>query len=254
LVSAGAVFTSVFGSVVDRVLTVQELEANLTKPASLIYISIELTGLFVAHMLLTRKVLSPEVRGVSLGVMAGVLMGNVFCVKGVIGLVHNTIFLGDTDPWWRPTPYILIMAAGAGAVLGHVFMRKGLGEYKGVFMVTIFEGAHISAACLSGCIVMSEMAHAPWWQYVLYWVSVGLIIAGILAINSAAMDSKMNSTHSRKPKRTFHLAQSFTPSEEGNKQPLLRARHPSGMACDTELCTALEEGRASHDMDNPQDG
>merc|ERR1719387_1845091 len=133
-------------------------------------------------------------------------MGNVFFMKGLIGIIQTTVNQRDYAAWLRPTPYILAAAAGAGAIVGHMFMRKGLGEYKGVFMVTIFEGAHISAACLSGCVVMSEMSGAVWWRYVSYWASVLLIVAGMLAINTAAADSKMG--------RSFHIAQNFVDDEE----------------------------------------
>merc|ERR1711998_497586 len=98
---------------------------------------------------------------------------------------------GEMDAWLRPTPYILIICAALGAVTGHIFMRKGLGEYKGIFMVTIFEGAHITASCLSGCIVMSEMAHAPWYQYLGYWAAIAGIVGGMAMMNTAASDSKI---------------------------------------------------------------
>merc|ERR1719188_2444819 len=80
-------------------------------------------------------------------------------------------------------------------------MRKGLSEYKGIFMITIFEGAHISTACLSGCIVMEEMVGAPFWRYILYWASVLCIVVGMLVINKAAADAQMQGK--------FHIAQSF---------------------------------------------
>lgn len=203
LVAIGAVFTAVFGSVNDGILTVYEIEAQLTKPASLVYLGVELLAILVINLCLKLQLLSPIFRGISLGVIAGVLMGNVFCVKGFIGIVRHTISTGETDAWLRPTPYILIVCAAAGAIVGHIFMRKGLGEYKGIFMVTIFEGAHITAACLSGCIVMSEMAHAPWWKYVFYWLSVLVIVSGMVLINTAAADAKLG--------RSFHIAQSFQP-------------------------------------------
>jgi len=79
-------------------------------------------------------------------------------------------------------------------------------------MVTIFEGAHITAACLSGCIVMSEMAHAPWWQYVFYWLSVFVIVTGMLLINTAAADAKLGR---RTAGTSFHIAQSFEDSKAG---------------------------------------
>jgi len=141
---------------------VRDLEAQLFfRPTSVAYPVCELVAIIAANAALKAKLLSPNIRGIALGVVAGVLMRNVFFMKGLIGLIQTTVSTGNFDAWWRPTPYILAAAAGGGAVFGHIFMRKGLGEYKGVFMVTIFEGAHISAACLSGCVVMEEMAGAP---------------------------------------------------------------------------------------------
>merc|ERR1719223_2496712 len=122
-------------------------------------------------------------------------------MKGVLGLVRLSIEGNGKGCWWRITPYILIAGAAGGAVVGHIFMRKGLGEYKGIFMVTIFKGAHITAACLSGCVVMEEMAHAPWWQYSLYWLSVLTLVFGMLLINTAAKESQLGEQN-----KAFHIA------------------------------------------------
>jgi len=211
LVAIGAVSTSLFGAVSDRTLSVFELEDQLTQPAALVYYFVEIVAFTVINLLLRAKLLSPQVRGISLGVIAGVLMGNVFCIKGFIGIVKTSFASGDSGPWLRPTPYLLLAVAAGGAILGHIFMKKGLGEYKGVFMVTIFEGAHISAACLSGCVVMQEMAHAPWWRYLFYWISVGTIVSGMLLINTSALDSKIKGGGQRQ----FHIAQSFANSAAG---------------------------------------
>lgn len=209
LVASGAACTAIFGSRKDDVLNVYDLEAQLLRPLSLLYLGVELFSITTTNLLLKAQMLNAKARGIALGVIAGVLMGNVFCMKGVIGLVRHSIETGDLDAWIRPTPYILIAAAAGGAVLGHIFMRKGLGEYKGVFMVTIFEGAHITAACVSGCLVMSEMDGTPWWQYVLYWCSVATIILGMLIINTAAPAAKLGESNLAESNKSFHIAQQF---------------------------------------------
>merc|ERR1719240_1881072 len=142
-------------------------------------------------------------------------MGNVFCTTIFLGIVRLPLTYGEVEAWTRPTPYVLVGAAAAGAIIGHIFMRKGLGEYKGVFMVTIFEGAHIVAACLSGCIVMEELAHAPWWQYMLYWLSVLAIVSGVLLINTQVGESELGV---KKDQPTFHMAQIFV---EGDEEPIV---------------------------------
>mmetsp|Transcript_22078 Transcript_22078/g.61872 ORF Transcript_22078/g.61872 Transcript_22078/m.61872 type:complete len:391 (+) Transcript_22078:65-1237(+) len=204
LVALGAVFTSVFGSVTDHTLSVYEFEAQVMKPAGIVYLAVELLLIVTIQLCLKAQLLSSTTRGVALGVVAGILMGNVFFLKGFVNIVRESIATGEVYAWLRPTPYICVGCAAAGAVLGHIFMRKGLGEYKGVFMVTIFEGAHITAACLSGCVVMEEMAHAAWWQYSLYWVSVLVLVAGMLLINTAATDSQLGGQN-----KAFHIAQSM---------------------------------------------
>jgi len=207
LVALGASCTPFFANVDNHIYGVRELEAQLFfRPTSVAYLVIELSAMICVNWALRKKMLSSHLRGIALGVVAGILMGNVFFLKGLIGIIQITVSTGEYDAWLRPTPYILAACAGGGAVLGHIFMRKGLGEYKGVFMVTIFEGAHISAACFSGCVVMEEMAGAPWWRYMLYWASVAIILLGMLVINKAAADSQIEGKSKREGK--FHIAQS----------------------------------------------
>jgi len=198
LVAIGASFTSVFANADNVVRSVTELEAQLLRPMSVGYLSVELMAICFIQVALRRKLLSPMFRGIAFGAVAGILMGNVFFLKGLIGIIQTSVGSGDYHAWLRPTPYLMIVAAVGGAVLGNVFMTKGLGEYKGVFMVTIFEGSHITAACLSGCMVMEEMAGAPWHQYLKYWFSVFLIIAGMLSVNLAAAESHIE------PKQVDH--------------------------------------------------
>lgn len=215
LVAVGACFTSVFANADNIVYSVKELEGQLLRPASVAYLGLELIAIAFTHVALKKKLLSPTFRGIAFGIVAGVLMGNVFFLKGLIGIIQTTIDAGEFSAWLRPTPWLLASAAGGGAILGHVFMRKGLGEYKGVFMVTIFEGSHISASSLSGCIVMEEMAGAPWHQYVKYWLSLLLVVFGMLVINWAAADARIEGGQGKPGK--FHIAQSF--KEEDAEEP-----------------------------------
>lgn len=245
LVAAGASLTAVFADTENVVYDVYMLERQLLRPESIIYFSIELCGILTANYLLRKNLMTPMLRGISLGVIAGVLMGNVFFVKGLVSLARFSISEGNTEAWLRPTPYLMGGCAAAGAVIGHMFMRKGLGEYKGVFMVTIFEGAHITAACLSGCVVMSEMSGAPWWRYLCYWASVAAIIGGMLFINTAAAEAELSH------QRSVHIAQHFVGEEGmGLKEGQSPAPIGKGQSPDEEL----ELGRLRADSNGPLDG
>mmetsp|Transcript_72704 Transcript_72704/g.151784 ORF Transcript_72704/g.151784 Transcript_72704/m.151784 type:complete len:436 (-) Transcript_72704:265-1572(-) len=185
LVALGACLTSVFGSVQDENLDSHQLQKQLFQPSSIVYLLTEATGLIVVGFGLWVKLVPADWRGIALGCTAGVLMGNVFFLKGFIGIFTTCIATGDWEAFLGIFPYICIAASLLGSLVGHLVMRQGLKEYKGVYMVTIFEGAHITAGCLSGCIIMDEMSSAGWLRMCGYWASVLGIISGILLVNKA---------------------------------------------------------------------
>lgn len=191
LVTGGACLSAVFGNVETSGDNPHQTLRFIT------YLSCEVVLMALVISMLRSDRLPRKVKGVALGVTVGCLMGNVFFVKLFVGIVHTLIKSGEADKYdvlWTPTPYLLLAAAAVCSVLGTIFMQRGLREYKGVFMVTIFEGSHIFTACLSGDVVLCEMAHAAWSQYVLYWLSVSLIVCGIVLMNWSSHDSEMPSS------------------------------------------------------------
>mmetsp|Transcript_4561 Transcript_4561/g.11016 ORF Transcript_4561/g.11016 Transcript_4561/m.11016 type:complete len:347 (-) Transcript_4561:113-1153(-) len=197
LVFAGASLTALFGTIKqDTALDVYRLEETLRRPPAVLYMLAELFAVAVMAISLQGRQIPAKLRGPALGVLAGVLVGNVFLIKGFTGLVRYSMQASSIEAWIRPTPYILIAAAVAGALCGQIFLRRGLAEYKGVFMVTIFEGAHVIAACLSGSIVMRELVGLKWTSFVGYWLSVSLIVLGIVAINRNAGEAQLHGASS----------------------------------------------------------
>jgi len=192
LVASGASLTAIFGvQRKEEELDVYKLEALLRRPAALLYMFAELLAVVVMAISLQKQRMPSVLRGPALGVLAGVLVGNVFLVKGFTGLVRYSWVHKSLDAWIRPTPYCLILLAVVAALGGQVFLRKGLAEFKGVFMVTIFEGAHVVAACMSGSIVMMELEGLAWMNFFGYWVSVALIVMGIVVINRNAGEAQI---------------------------------------------------------------
>jgi len=216
LVFSGAAGTCIFGSGKDGVLTVQELEAQFSRPASRVFILVEVTLIILLAFVLRSRQLAVNMRGGATGVLAGMLVGNVFLLKGFIGILRTCASNSNWDAFFRPTPYICIVVAPAAALMGNFVILNGLQEFKGVFLITIFEGAHMTTACLSGTFVMSELAGASAWNIVLYWFSVCLIIMGIAVTNCAANgEDEASDILSSSPKSDASLsAETDLPSEE----------------------------------------
>jgi len=216
LVFSGAAGTCIFGSGKDGVLTVQELEAQFSRPASRVFILVEVTLIILLAFVLRSRQLAVNMRGGATGVLAGMLVGNVFLLKGFIGILRTCASNSNWDAFFRPTPYICIVVAPAAALMGNFVILNGLQEFKGVFLITIFEGAHMTTACLSGTFVMSELAGASGWNLVRYWFSVCLIIMGIAVTNCVANgEDEASDIPSYSPKSDASLsAETDLPSEE----------------------------------------
>lgn len=191
LVTVGASLSALFGTVHNDILTASEFQARLTRDASLMFLVCECLCLGVGWVMLQYNFWNKELKGMALGSIAGCLMGNMFFVKGLVGVVRWSIESGDWTPFRTPDPYIWAACAACGSVLGTICMQRALREYKGVYIVTIFEGSHIFMACLSGEIVMMEMVHALWLRYCAYWASILIVISGLLLMCMAAKDPEM---------------------------------------------------------------
>jgi len=189
LVTGGASLAAVFGQDESSTLDQFELNRQLLRWHSLVYFIVEGVVVMIAVTLIKRD---GRMKGLALGGVAGVLMGNVFLVKGFVGLLRIAISDDDWSAFETPTPWVLLFGAVIGSGLGTFFMQSGLRKYKGVYMVTIFEGMHITTACLSGDIVMSEMSQSSWRQYLLYWASISCIIGGIALINYISTDVELD--------------------------------------------------------------
>jgi len=100
LVSAGAVLTSIFGQSSEYVFDVYELEKLLFfRPASVVYMAVELCVIFFVQLALWKNWVTPTARGIALGMIAGILMGNVFFTKGLVRIIRT----GAWSAWLRRT-------------------------------------------------------------------------------------------------------------------------------------------------------
>mmetsp|Transcript_81275 Transcript_81275/g.159540 ORF Transcript_81275/g.159540 Transcript_81275/m.159540 type:complete len:319 (+) Transcript_81275:92-1048(+) len=198
MVALGATLTAVFGAVHDVVATREELEAKLMRPLTFVYVAFEGMFVFTIYHCLELNLIPTRLRGLALGVSAGLSMGNVFFIKGFLLITRLCVSTHDWSSFLRPMPYVLFAGAACGAVLGHIFMKWGLREFTAIYMITIIQGAHISAVSLSGCLIMQEMADTSWVQYLRYGFSVCFIIAGIVLINQSVGDATLRAKDKEK--------------------------------------------------------
>lgn len=194
MVAGGAGSSAFFASEAgndDDTLTCEEFIERLASIRSILYMCVQLLGILIVMGSLWTGRCNGPAKGLALGTLAGVLMGNAFFVKGFVGFLRLSAESGDWSEFSTPVPYLVLAAACGGSLLGTFFMQRGLRDYKGVYIVTVFEGAHITAACLSGDLVMGEMEGAAWRYYCSYWLSVLVIVGGIILINTTAPRSEM---------------------------------------------------------------
>jgi len=179
LVFIGAVFTSEFGSHSDDAMSVQDFQSKLLRPIGVMYMGAELLFILILRGLVRlNKIEKP----VAQALVAGVLMGNVFLLKGFASIIRSTIETGNWVGFLEsPLPMCCLVTYIGTSVLGNILMTQAL-EAKAVVVITVFEGTHILCCCLSGCVVMLEMEGAVWWRNILYWVSVIFIGAGIIVV------------------------------------------------------------------------
>merc|ERR1712187_208810 len=93
---------------------------------------------------------------------------------------------GDWSPWTHWLPYLVAVGAILVAVGNVPLMTKGLQEYEALFMVTLFEGCHITVACISGQAVLRELDMLAWPRYSAYCFSVIIILIGLVVIQTSA--------------------------------------------------------------------
>lgn len=141
-------------------------------------------AVFIGCNILFFRRLEPgtRLRGLSLGITAGTIAGNMFCVKATAEML-KALFTGkDPEAWLHWLPYLCLVGAIFFAVTNLKFMDRGMAEFEALFMATLFEGSMIVSGCISGAVVLREFDEAEVWQIAGYVSSVSIIVAGITTL------------------------------------------------------------------------
>lgn len=195
LIGAGAVATSLVGSHEDKEMTIEVVEDLFLKWSTLIYLL--LLGVWLAFNIvaLIPRSSKPKgapwatgdpIRGLSLGMTAGSIAGNMFCVKAFVELVQSSIENKSAENWEHWLPYVIFAGALFFALSNLYFLTKAMREYEALFMGAVFEGSLITAAAVSGVVIFAELEGLKWWKICLYWLALLGIVAGIYIVSLGA--------------------------------------------------------------------
>lgn len=192
LVFLGAALTSLFGPHRSDAHTLARLENIFLGWRFAFYSVLFLTGVVCGATALRRrpKGVGDKTRGVILGTMAGAIAGNMFFTAQALGLLRESITSGDWSPWHNWLPWAVALGAVSVAIANIPLMAQGLQEFEALFIVTLFEGSHICIACISGQVVLREMVGEPAWRIAMYWMSVWVIVCGLVVVQSTAARGK----------------------------------------------------------------
>jgi uncharacterized membrane protein len=194
LVATGAGLTAVFGPHGTDIQSVEDVSSKLFRTQTICYLVAWIVFLGGCYRLNQSRPqgVGDKLRGITLGVGAGAVAGNMYFCTCTVGLLRLGIGKGDWSAWTNismPLPYILALCTLGIALSNVPIMAKGLQEYEALFMVTLFEGSHICVACFSGSIVLDEMQGLPFENIVCYWLAVLGIAMGLYILQTAPVKS-----------------------------------------------------------------
>lgn len=193
-VATGAGLTAVFGPHGTDIQSIEDVTSKLFRTQTVCYLVAWIVFLGGCYRLNQSRPqgVGDKLRGITLGVGAGAVAGNMYFCTCTVGLLRLGIGKGDWSAWTdisMPLPYILALCTVGIALCNVPIMAKGLQEYEALFMVTLFEGSHICVACLSGTIVLDEMQGLPSEHMVCYWLAVLGIATGLYILQTAPVKS-----------------------------------------------------------------
>mmetsp|Transcript_1553 Transcript_1553/g.2777 ORF Transcript_1553/g.2777 Transcript_1553/m.2777 type:complete len:340 (-) Transcript_1553:32-1051(-) len=199
MIGTGAVVTSIVGSHDEKEMTIENIQDFLFRWPVFVYLLCLTVWLALNIALLIPRSAAPKgepwvtgdpVRGLSLGMTAGSIAGNMFCVKAFVELVQSSIEQNSAENFKHWLPYFIFAGALFFAISNLYFLTKAMREYEALFMGAVFEGSLIFAASVSGCVIFAELDGLPWWKVFLYWLALGGIVGGIYTTAAGALHSK----------------------------------------------------------------
>mmetsp|Transcript_70823 Transcript_70823/g.196752 ORF Transcript_70823/g.196752 Transcript_70823/m.196752 type:complete len:362 (+) Transcript_70823:82-1167(+) len=185
LIFWGATMSSVLGPHTHPAQSLETLQRTFLSTRFLAYAVIFAALLVGSAFVLVRRPAGSKARGLALGLVAGGIAGNMFFVSSGCGLLQTSAASGDWGAWGNWLPYAVLAGAGVVALTNIPLMAAGLEEYEALFMVTLFEGSHITVACVSGALILREMDDEAMWCKILYWCCIFVVVLGLMVVQTS---------------------------------------------------------------------
>jgi len=199
LIFVGTVLSGFFGTHHEREYTVESLQNQLLSKRVLIYMSCFLAWVVFNCLVPMRRPKGDVIRGVSLGITAGTIAGNMFCVKASVELIERSIWTLNGEIWLHWLPYCLLAGAAFFALSNVVFMTRGLLEFEALFMVTIYEGSMVVSNIFSASVVLLELEGLEHWRVACYVTSVLMVCAGMANVSLSESRRVQSENSSQNP-------------------------------------------------------
>jgi drug/metabolite transporter (DMT)-like permease len=126
-----------------------------------------------------RRVELSQSSRVSISVFAGVMSGQLFFLAATMRLLHDD---SGTGIWRHPLTYVCIVGAIGTALFGLYLLNEALKVEDAVVVIYLYEASYILAGAISGLCFFQDMKHLSSWHYVVYSLSLLLILLGIYVV------------------------------------------------------------------------
>lgn len=117
---------------------------------------------------------------VTLSILSGVMSGQLFFLAATMKIVHDDET--KSKAFTYPILYICIVGAISTALFGLYLLNEALKVEDAVVVIYLYEASYILAGAISGLCFFRDMRHLSAWHYVIYSLSLLLILLGIYVV------------------------------------------------------------------------
>jgi len=187
LVFLGSTWTTSFGRQSKTPASMESLKHTFLSWSFSGYMTVHVIILIFSLLILRSKqdVLGfpfESIRGVLLAVGGGIMAGQTYFLSASTSLVHEALDSGDWNFLKDAFTFFMLSGAALFAISNAVVLNLGLVEYEAMFIVPMFAGAAICAACLSAAILLKETENLDNFRFCCYWCGVGTVVGGLVVL------------------------------------------------------------------------